>query len=459
MSSEFAGLNLALSGLMAERQALDVAGHNVANANTEGYTRQRVQMEAAGGASVPAIFAKWEGTGAGVKVASIQRLNDAFLDARAYGEHGSDSALRATQGVLSNIELAVAEPSDNGVQAQLSAFWSAWDDVANNPGDLATRSQLIEQAKTVANALNQTSAAMTAVSQSSAGQINATIAQVNTTTQQIANLNQAIASATNGGLSPNDLLDQRDRLVDELAQQVGITVRTGSSNQVDIYIGGTSLVRGATASALTVDTTGGVISVRRQSDSLPVTLTGGSVGGLLDAVNNVIPKHQAALDAVAAKLVAVVNAQHQSGVDLNGSPGQVFFTGTGAADIAVNGAITADPSLIAAAAPGSGLLDGSNAQAMAELASGTASPDTAYRSFVNALGVDAQTANRQVDIQANITKQVDDARRAASSVDIDEEMTNMVAFQHGYEASSRVLTAVDSMIDTLVNHTGLVGRG
>lgn len=458
MGSEMAGLNLALSGLFANREALDVAGHNVANANSEGYTRERVNMEAAGGMAVAAIHARWSGVGSGVRVASVDRLNDAFLDARAMAEHGTDSALRRTQSVLSNIELAVAEPGDNGLQAQLASFWSAWDDVANNPGDLATRSQLIEQAKTVANALNQTSASMKAVQASSINEIQTEVNQINATTQQIADLNKAIASATNAGMSPNDLLDKRDHLLDELSTSVGISIRAGASNQVDVYIGGTSLVRGATASALTVDQTAGVVSVRRQSDSLPVTVTGGDVGGLLGAVNDVIPRYLASLDAVANKLTTQVNAQHQAGVDLNGNPGGAVFTGSTAGDIAVDSALAADPSRLAAASAGGGLLDGSNAQALAELSSAVDSPDAAYRTFVNSLGVEAQQANRQVDIQAEITRQIDAARQSASSVDIDEEMTNMVSYQHGYEASARVMTAVDSMIDTLVNHTGLVGK-
>ena len=458
MGSEFSGLNLALTGLMAHRQALDVAGHNVANANTDGYTRQRVRMEAAGGAAVAAIHARWSGVGAGVQVKTVERLRDAFLDARAMAEHGADSALRKTQAVLSRIELSVAEPGDSGLQAQLAAFWSAWDDVANRPGDIATRAQLVEQAKTVANALNQAAASLTAVGDASVDEINVTINQVNVTTAQIAELNQAIASATNGGLSPNDLLDKRDRLVDELSRAVGITIRPAASNQVDVYIGGTSLVRGASAMALTVDQTAGVVSVRRQADSLSVAIGGGDVGGLLAAVNDVIPRHQASLDAVAASLMTAVNAQHALGVDLDGNPGQPVFTGTTAADVALNPALAANGRLIAAAAAGGGLLDGSNAQALAELATAAAGPDVAYRSFVNALGVEAQKANRQVDIQSEITRQVDAARDSASAVDLDEEMSNMVAFQHGYEAAARVMTTVDGMIDTLINRTGLVGR-
>src|SRR5919201_6125306 len=112
-------------------------------------------MAAAGASVVPAMYSRWEKGGAGVNVVGIDRLRDLFLETRAAQAHGNDASLRRTQSVLANVEQALAEPGDNGIQAQLSDFWSGWDDVANAPGDGAARAQLLQRAQTLASSFNQ----------------------------------------------------------------------------------------------------------------------------------------------------------------------------------------------------------------------------------------------------------------------------------------------------------------
>jgi flagellar hook-associated protein 1 len=158
--SDFYGLNIALSALRAQQQALDTAGHNIANANTEGYSRQRVDMVANGAPAAPVWQSRWEGAGAGVSVVGIRRLRDDFLEARGLQEHATDAGLKRTSSILGQVESALSEPSDNGIQAALADLWSAWDDVANQPEDAASRTQLVQRAQTLAGALNATAAAV-----------------------------------------------------------------------------------------------------------------------------------------------------------------------------------------------------------------------------------------------------------------------------------------------------------
>src|SRR5262249_8362440 len=156
---------------------------NVANANTTGYSRQRVEMEANAGPLVPALFSKYIGTGEGVDVAAVTRAADLFLQMQTYVDHSANAALGTQQDVLAQVEQFFGEPSDNGIQAQLTSFWSGWDSVANQPGDQAVRTQLLEQAGTVTGSLNRAASSLRQLQSSTTKQLGATIDEINTTAQ------------------------------------------------------------------------------------------------------------------------------------------------------------------------------------------------------------------------------------------------------------------------------------
>jgi flagellar hook-associated protein 1 len=448
--SDFFGLRIALSSLYAQRRALDVTGHNIANANTQGYSRQRVGLTSDAGPVTPAVHARWVGTGQGVRAASVDRLRDEFLESRGHQEHATEANLRRTQSTLARVELAFAEPSDNGIAAQLADFWAGWDDVANRPDDMAARVQLVERASTLASTFTGIDSALAALAAASAEQLGATVTEVNATAERIAELNGTILSTVNAGFAANDLMDQRDVLVGELAELVGASARRGEDGQVDVFVGGSAVVRGTRAEALTIRENPTRVVWAKDGTTAVV---GGDTAGLLESVNDTLPGYRGQLAAVAGRLREDVNARHLGGAGLDGTAGRRFFTLPPAA-LAVHPDVVADPAKVGAAAPGGGQLDGSVAAAMAELDA----PDAQYRELIVALGVGAQTVNRRVDIQAAITTQVDAAREAEAGVNLDEEMVNMVSFQHAYQAAARFMTAVDQTLDTLINGTGRVGR-
>jgi flagellar hook-associated protein 1 len=472
--SNMSSLSTALSALYAQRRGLDVTGHNIANANTEGYTRQRVNLVANGGPLSPAIWSKWNGVGQGVDVAGTMRLHDAFLDMRAVQERSVLGGQLVAQQVLGRIEMGFGEPSDLGLAAQLSDFWAGWSDVANNPTDLAARSALLERASTLATNLRSTWNSLSALRTDLVGQMKAQADSVNEMARSIARLNEGIVAATQSGLSPNDLTDQRDLLVSKLADTIGITVKPANGGAVDVLVGGTALVRGTTAQTLDVrEGANGVVTVNWSKDGYPATVSGGAMAGLQMSVNSTIPHYLTALDGVANRMRELVNGAHAAGQDLDGNTGIQFFAGTGAADIALSADVRGQPRRLAAAAAGGGPADAANALLLAELAghrdpnnppppgqehlSGDG-PDILYQALIVGLGVEAQAANRRVDIQSEISRQVDAVRDAQAGVNLDEEMTNMLSYQRAYEAAARFMTAIDQMIDRLVNHTGLVGR-
>ncbi len=456
--SDFSSLNVALSGLYAQRRGLEVTGNNISNVNTQGYSRQRVDMQSVGGPTTGTFWSGGLDAGGGVNVTGITRFRDSFLEIRAALEHGDSGNLSRANTSLAQIESLFNEPSDLSIAKSMSDFMSGWDDVANHPGDPAARQQLLERATTLAKTINTAANGLAQMRTDSIGELDSLTSEVNTMAANIAKLNGAIRSATTAGLSPNDLLDQRDALVTQLADKIGVTVRPGADGQVNVLLGGTSLVNGDSSLALKVDTTGPNPSIAWVGSNHVATVTGGEIGGLLGIVNATIPTFSASLDAVALKLRDDVNALHVTGSGLDGVSGRKFFDATSATDFAVSANIGTNINNIAAAASGAGVLDGSIALKIGDLATASNGAQALYHQMVVSLGVESQSSQRRLDIQSKAADQIDNARESVSGVNTDEEMVSMVQYQHAYEASARFMTTIDQMLDTLVNRTGLVGR-
>ncbi|GAA0609312.1 flagellar hook-associated protein FlgK [Sporichthya brevicatena] len=466
--TSFSGLSTALTGLQAARRGLDVTGQNIANANTDGYTRQRVVQQSVGAPEVPALWATYDGAGGGVRVTDVARLSDDFLTARARSESGTLAQLTARQATMAGVESVLGEPGDTGIASQLSDLWAAWHDVANRPGDVAARAQLLARTTTVADGLR--AAHLKLDTQWTAGreQLAVAVDQVNTTAANVAELNQAILRSTQAGIPVNELRDQRDQLINALAAATGAVARAGEDGTIDVYLGGIALVRGERAETLAVTGATSMTDLRAGSSPAPaVTWTsigtpavlGGSLGGQVEALGVTIPKYADDLDSVAFALRDAVNAAHTAGYDLDGNAGVAMFSATATAKDITN--LVTDPRLVAASgqAPNPDpSLDGSNASVLAEIGRGASSPDNVYRRLVVDVGAAAQAANRRQQIQASVSTQAAAALESAVGVNVDEEMVGLLSYQRAYEAAARVITAIDEALDVLINRTGLVGR-
>ena len=475
MSSTFSGLSTALTSLYAQRRGLDVAGQNIANANTEGYSRQRVGLESVGAPAVPALWSTYEGAGSGVSVTGIDRLRDVFLESRARIEHDTMAVLAGRQDTLAGIERAFQEPGDSGLAAQLSELWSGWHDVSNQPGSLAARAQVLERAATLADSFRAAHSALDAQWSAAREQLDATVVTANAAARNVAELNQAILRASQAGIPANELADRRDLLVMELAESLGATARAGADGTVDVYLGGTALVRGSDAEMLSTAGSAGLEAYRISGVPASVAWAGSgvtaAVGGrtraYVETLATTIPRYADELDQVVSSLVTAVNGVHRGGYDLDGAPGGDLYDPAATAKTIAG--LLSDPRRVAAskepptyAADGVTVLraslDGSNAAALAEVERSPFGPDRAYRTLIVTLGSEAQTANRRLAIQGEVVIQVDAAREAQAGVNIDEEMVSLLSYQRAYEAAARVITTVDEALDTLINRTGLVGR-
>jgi flagellar hook-associated protein 1 len=464
MSSTFSGLSTALSALYAQRRALDITGNNIANANTEGYSRQRAELSEIDSVRVPAMYSTGSPGPSGVEVTSVTRLHDEFLDSRVRAERGLNSYLAGQKATYDNVEQIVNEPSDTGIQSQIADLWSAFHDVANRPNDLAARNVVLSRAGTVADSLATAHGDLESLWSDNREQLATRVNEVNTTADSIADYNSRIAAAKQSGVNTNELEDQRDQLVLHISELTGATARPRDNGTVDVLISGSPLVSGVDVrklelvGATSLAGQGSDPEIVRWSDThLNSSITSGSIASSLETLNSTLPGTADGYDAIAQQIATTVNTQHDKGYDLAGNPGTDLFTGTTATTLKV--AIT-DPSLLAASgtppttnADGttSPTLDGSNADALAAIAKQTNGPDATYRGFVTGIGVAAQTVNRRADIQNTVTSDIESDREAASGVSLDEEMTNMIQYQRAYQAAAKVMSTIDSTLDTLVN--------
>lgn len=467
--SSFSGLNTASTALWAAQRAMDVTGQNVANANTDGYSRQRVNFQSVGGSVTPAMFSTSTGIGQGVNADDVQRVRDAFLEARAQSEHASTANLTVQSTNLSQIEQAFGEPGENGIQSMLSNMWAGWGDVAtaNDPG---ARAQLLQRSATLVAGLHTASNSLTGMWSQSHDALSALVSDVNASLVSIGKYNDAITRADQAGIPSNDLADKRDALVLKLSDQIGATSTPAADGSLTVSLNGTTLVTGN--SPLQLQVTGSTDPTTAKTDPPQIVTVpggtalraGGTAQGQLTTMGSLVPDYLDQLNAIAQQLTTQVNTAHANGYDLYGNKGVPMFddgngntTGVTAANISL---AISDPKQIAAASVdpatigGQVSADNGNADAMAQLALQTNGTDTTYRQMIVTLGVQSTTASSNLTAQSAISTQVDASRESVSGVNIDDEMANMLQYQHAYAAAGQLVSTINSMLDVVINMVG-----
>lgn len=447
MRSTFFGIETSLRALLAQQQALETTAHNVANANTAGYTRQVAVLQT----SLPHTDAALNRPvapgqyGTGVTVTEFRRLRDGFLDSQVRAQLARQADQQTRSDSLEQVELVLNEPQATGLHAVLDRFWSSWHEVAASPESYASRQALLQNSASLATALNETDRMLADVETQTDAQLGLAIAEVNSIAGRIANLNVAIGDNAVAGLTSNDLADERDRLLDELAALGDVALASDGLGRITVTLAGKAVVDpsapGGTNALTAGDVTGGA----------PAS---GKLRALHGLRNDVVPAYRARLDTLASGIASAVNAQHATGIDQNGAAGGTFFVGGSAATFAI--AVT-DPRHVAASSSGAAG-DGANALAIARIQDRAvvagARPGDYYRALVTDIGVASRDARQG---HANATALADalrNRRESVSGVSLDEEMANMVRFQHAYAAAGRLLSTMDQMLDDLINRMG-----
>ena len=452
--SSFYGLQTSLRGLMAQQRLLDTTGHNIANASTVGYSRQEAALAASQALQIPAGSTS-TGAGAhlgsGVDVQSYRRVRDQFLDLQYRGQNTNLQEWTARANGLDSAELALSEPGENGINQQLSNFWKAWSAVEQHPTEGSAKQALVEQATALGDSLAGVRSQMTQAQSAAQAEYDditrpasgtdqgGQIAQIAT---QLADLNTTISHFLTAGDAPNDLMDRRDQLLDQLSGFGQVSVEQLDTGSLNVSF--VDKVTGTTYPIVT-DMTSAWAGPPAGDNWTP----GGQMGGLLGVAQSpggTIDGYLDTLDTFATAIAAKVNATYG---------GSFFTVGTPpAATLQVDPALTANPTSVVAGTGGAGSND--IALAMSQLA-GDPTIDGAYKAFVARVGSNVNEATRQQGNAQVLTDSVEDRRQSVSGVSMDEEMSNLVRFQRAYQASARAMTTMDEMIDVLINRTGRVG--
>ncbi|MTV27358.1 flagellar hook-associated protein FlgK [Nitriliruptoraceae bacterium ZYF776] len=453
----FVGLYTGLTGVRASQVGIDVTSHNVANAATPGYTRQRVEFTARASFQHPAGQ-----IGTGVDISQIGRLRDTFLDGRARTAFGDLGTHQVRADLLGRLEALTGEP-DGGISVRLGALWTAAETWANDPGDGPARRQVLAELGATADTFRSVSAQWDALAADVATQRDVRVTAANDALQALADLDVRIANADPNRVG-TDVFDQRDRLLDEVATLIGGQVAVGTDGRATVVLDGVELLDGGAATlSVTPDGTLAATTTDGTTHALGAGL-GGELGGLVRVATVDLPAWRGELSALAATLADTINDINVQGVRADGTPGVELLTydpTDPAGSIKVATTSLAD---LAAATTGTppAPFDGTNAQRFADLrhdgVAGGASIDERFAELVIGLAGDVRSAKAGASASRAVAVGASLARDAEHGVSLDEEMVGLIRYQRALEAASRVMTTVDEALNVLINRTGVVGR-
>ncbi|MWC30920.1 flagellar hook-associated protein FlgK [Paenibacillus sp. MMS18-CY102] len=508
MRSTFHSIETAKRSLFTEQANISTTGHNIANANTPGFSRQRVNLVASRPIEAPGYMrSNIPGQlGTGVEFTSITRVREKFLDDQFRNANRSLGEWSIQSDTLSKLETVFNEPSDSGIRTVMDNFWKSWTDLGKDPESITGRKIVRENALALVDAFNETSKHLTDLDNDLTTNIATKTAQINSISNSVADLNLEIKRLEAYGDNPNDLMDERDYLVDQLSKMVNVSV-VNTADGYDISVGSIMLVDGLNAPGTTVQ------ALETQFNSGGVV--GGEIQGLLVSRDQILKDYESQLDAMAdtfvngeititipagstfngsqlaadlTTTVRGINGLHNLGYLFTNPPRQaddIFVTSDGtptitAANIRLSQDIVDDPMNIATSLR-TAITNGVNEtvkgnNTLANLMAGLKetpfkfSPiasqngitagtiDEFYASMIGQLGLQSQEADRQATNQQDIVTQVDSRRQSVSGVSLDEEMSELIKFQHAYSAAARFMTTIDETLDKVINGMGIVGR-
>ena len=452
----FFPLTIAREALLAHQRALQVTGHNIANVNTPGFSRQRAEL---------AAIVIGDGFGAGVRVTAVQQAIDPFLQARRLASASTLAAATTGRDLLDRVQ-ALFPVQGPGIGDALQQFFAAANGLATHPQELASRSDVLGCAESLVGQLRDAAAALATMQREADGQIAQAARDANGALATIAQLNHSIVAAEIGGGTANDLRDARRAALDQIAQALQVHVIEQEDGSVSVFAAsGTTLVMGSDAATLATEgdpTAVGLdgdplsrVGLRSASGSV-IALSGelgGTIGALVAQRDQTLPASAANLDLFATTLRDAVNAVQTdpAGRDLDGLVGFELFTGSGAADLTV--ALT-DPRSIAAARSAN---PGDNAGARALVAVGDATfaalGGATLGDFFGTVqagaGEQARRADERATVEENLASALAAQRDAISGVNLEEEFTDLIRFQRGFQAAAQLITVSNRMLDDL----------
>ncbi|UCC43449.1 MAG: flagellar hook-associated protein FlgK [Candidatus Zixiibacteriota bacterium] len=465
MPGLFQGLEIGKRALLSHQVTLQTIGHNIANVNTPGFTRQRVLITATRPEELT-----YGSVGTGITVDDVRHVRDVFLRSQFREANKALGEWSYKERTMTQIESILNEPQTDSMNDLLNDFWNAWSalSTAEEATSASSRNAIVAEASKLINGLHQLHTQLTSLRDSIDDDLNAMTSEINELTTEIANINQQVVSAELGGNRANDLRDERDRLIDRLSTLIDVRTKEKSDGSETVSMGAMALVDGSSSFDI------GTVTQKKfgvsteilvwQGTSIELTNLSGELAGLTQSRDEIIPGYLDKLNELARSIVEEVNAIHRQGYgDGKIVNGVDFFDPnyTDAATIRLNQEILTDINKIAASAS----IDGDNLIALqlsglrnvSVMANGSSTIDDFYHSIIGNVGIETSEASSFTGNYELLVHQTENSRLSIEGVSLDEEMANLVKFQHAYDAAARVITTMDEALDTVILGMGRVG--
>ncbi len=445
-------LSTTARALDAQRAGLAVTGQNLANLNTDGYVRRRIQLAEGN----PAI--------GGVDVIGVRATRDLLIEARLRQELPAESRDNAVADSLSVVEATLGAPGAS-LDADLTRFFDAFQELASDPTSRVARDSVVLQGRNLSRAFNDLATRLDDARRAADSAVRSAVEEVNELSSRVAMINSAITSAN--GADVDALKDEQAIALKRLAELADVSVVIRADGAADVAIGaGRALVVGSTPFSLANDINiSGFTVVRLGGVDITSEIDRGSIAGFVDTRDNYLPAYQSRVDDLAFGVVQQVNALHQTGTDLNGAAGDDFFdplaTAAGAAAaMAMDAGVLADSDLVAASltgAPGDNGVANSIAELrQARVIGGGATFAEAWGQLLYRVGTDTQSARARAESRHDVVTQVSNLLDQLEGVSMDEEAAMMLRFQRGYEANAKYFSTIDRLLDTLFKMVGAI---
>ncbi len=443
--------DLSTRALTTYRRALDVTAHNIANASNPGFSRQRVNFSAQYADSYAGRT--W---GAGVNIDQVKRANNILIDSQVrfnMSNHGSNSQ---SSTILSHIESVFSEPNGVGISDLLTSFFNSWSELSVSPNSVAHRNNVIYAAKQLSQKVQNVYDHLASTKENLKTDFSAEVKTINQLISSIGELNSQIAHASVNGSTPNDLLDKRDVLINELSALINVQVNYDADNSTRISIGGILAVDRSFTTSFKMELMNGKLSMVSNNGDGTASLRNGELFAISESYSKNISGYKDSLDAVMNHLVERVNSLHRGAYTATDPPqtGLDFFTGYQDGILQINTAIINDVMKLAVSADGTSG-NGDIALQIAGLSTskvfnGKTFSDL-YSDLLNQIANDKRTADLNMQAGELVLANLQQQKLTYAGVSLDEEMANIIRFQRSYDASARLIKVADEMLKTIID--------
>ncbi len=460
-----------VSGMTTSQAGLSTVGHNIANADTEGYSRQTVQIGNNGPSRIITGAQQVSQGGQGSRVINITRSHSTFLERQLLRDRMNRGFFEGRRDTLKMVESLFQEGNSATLNSGMDTFFNSVRELSQDPSSTGLRQNVADVAQQLASDFNAASLDARRIQEDVDRTIEGRLRRINDLASQIAQINERVGQIESAGLSANDFRDQREQATKEISELVDVRVYVQPNGLVSIDLAnGFALVReniSASLRGLPDANNGGLIAIEHTSVGGTVTditesIKGGEIGGLLDARDNIIPAHMGDIDALAFHFSEEVNSVHRNGFGLDGVDNRDFFTPLGAVQGAA-AALQVDPNILndldqiaasldANTLPGDNrnLIELSRVQNSALGGLNNATLNEFYGEVVRSVGYTVANNANFADIHEARFEQSNAMRESIEGVSIDDEMVDLTRFQKHFEASARVMSTVNRLMDELL---------